>query len=80
MSDNSLTNNPINTTESNGVLLIRIDERTQRLENDVKEIKGELSSKFVTKEEFGPVKNIAYAVVTIICIAVIGALVSLVVK
>ena len=37
-----------------------------------------LPAKFVSKEEFSPVRSIAYGMVGVICLAVVGALVALV--
>lgn len=67
-------------TDSNEILLARIDERTKRLEDDFVDLKAQLTSKFVTKEEFMPVKTICYSLVSIICIGVLGALIALVIK
>ena len=67
--------------ESN--LLSRIDERTQFLVTEFGQFKQELkdlNNKYVQKEEFTPVKTIVYGLVGMICIAVIGALVTLVVS
>lgn len=66
--------------DTNEVLLARIDERTKRLEEDFLDFKEQLNSKFVTKEEFYPVKTICYSTVSIICLAVLGALIALVIK
>jgi thiosulfate reductase cytochrome b subunit len=45
----------------------------------VLEIKTRLEKEYVTKEEFNPVKKIAYGVVGVILIAVVGAIVKLVI-
>jgi hypothetical protein len=86
--------------EGNDVVLARIDERTKNtdkaiadIKGDVRSIREELSSTYVTKTEFAPVKEdyvskkdfepvrkIVYGVIGIILVAVIGALVALVVK
>lgn len=66
--------------DSNEVLLARIDERTKRLEDDFLTLKDHITSKFVTKDEFQPVKAISYGLVGLICIAVVGALITLVIK
>lgn len=42
-------------------------------------IDSKVSSGYVTKEEFEPIKKIVYGVVSLILVAVIGALVALVV-
>ena len=61
-------------------LLTRIDERTKQLVKDIVEIKEKLESHYVNREEFNPVKNLVYAGVGVILIAVVGAIVALVVK
>lgn len=66
--------------QSNEILLARIDERTKRLEDDFSSIRIQLSSKFVTKEEFVPVKNIVYGMVGLILVAVLSGLVTLLIK
>lgn len=48
------------------------------IKRDVNEIKEMLNNKYITKEAFGPVKNIAYGLVSAVMLAVIGALMTLV--
>lgn len=50
------------------------------IRRDLDDIKERLDTKFVTKDEFRPVKNIVYGMVTIILTAVIGAIVALVIR
>lgn len=57
-------------------LLIRIDERTKGMEEDIKVIKDD----FVKKEEFKPIKNLVYGLVSLILTGVVGALLALVVR
>ena len=45
----------------------------------VEEIKEDLKTKYVTKEEFNPVKKIVYGAVCFILVGVMGALVALVI-
>lgn len=49
------------------------------IQRDIAEINKKLDDKYVTKDQFDPVKNIVYGLVAIILIAVAGALVALVV-
>lgn len=72
--------------ESQAVILARIDERTrstqkgmEALSGEVKELKAGLESKFVTQEEFKPVKSIAYGLVKIILTVVVLGLLGLVI-
>lgn len=66
--------------DSNEVLLARIDERTKRLEDDMVSLKEQLTSRFVTKEEFGPIRNLVYGGVGLTLITVLSAILYLVVK
>jgi len=50
------------------------------VKEDVKDIKDKLEKDYVTQDQFTPVKNIAYGLVSTILLAVIGALVALVLK
>lgn len=50
------------------------------MHDNLKEMNNKLDNKFVTAEAFSPVKNIVYGLVTLILIAVVGALVALVLK
>jgi hypothetical protein len=64
----------------------RDDIKLAVIQNDLTYIKEKLnavdnkvSSHYVSKEEFEPIKKIVYGVVSLILIAVVGALVALVV-
>ena len=64
-----------------------MSEKMKNIENDISEIKlgineliKKMDEKFVTKNEFTPIKQIVYGFVGLIVVAVIGALISLVVK
>ncbi len=57
------------------------------VEQDIKYIKEKInavdekiSKHYVTKEEFDPIKNIVYGVVSLILIAVVGALIGLIIQ
>lgn len=43
-------------------------------------VDSKLNSHYVTKEEFEPIKKIVYGLVSLILIAVVGAVVSLVIQ
>ena len=47
---------------------------------DVAEIKTKMEANYVTREEFDPVKKIVYGLVSIILVAVVGALITLVIR
>lgn len=65
-------------SESQKELLIRIDERTRNLENEVAELKDLVNRQYVTRLEFSPIKNTVYGLITLILTAVIGGLLTLV--
>lgn len=50
------------------------------LRTAVDKIDTKVSSGYVTKDEFTPIKNVVYGLIGLILIAVVGALVALVVK
>lgn len=50
------------------------------IKEDVKDIRTKLENNYVTKEAFIPVQRIVYGLVSLIIIAVLGALLSLVLK
>lgn len=60
--------------------LIGIAKDISYISSDVKEIKEKMESNYVTKDQFEPVKNIVYGMVSLILLAVVGALVALVVN
>jgi hypothetical protein len=71
-----------NTKEINGLttsVAVILSEMTS-VKNDVREIKDRLEKDYVSQDQFTPVKNIAYGLVSTILLAVIGALVALVLK
>lgn len=50
------------------------------IKEKINAVDQKLSSHYVTKEEFEPIKKIVYGLVSLILIAVVGALVALVVN
>lgn len=54
-------------------------ESVGTIKRDVSEIKEKLESHYVTKEEFDPIKKVVYGMVSLILVAVIGALLALVI-
>jgi len=66
-----------------GILETKIDyisSEIQEVKNTVNKLEGSINAGFVRKEEFDPVKKIAYGLVAIIMTLVITALVYLVVQ
>jgi len=56
-----------------------MQETMSDIRSDVIEIKVKLDSKYVTKEEFDPIKKLVYGVTGLILTTVIGALLALVI-
>lgn len=50
------------------------------IKEKVDNIETKLQSNYITKEEFAPVKQLVYGMVSLILVAVVGALVTLVIK
>ena len=64
------------TTISNDVLL----EKINNVQSDVKDIKVKLESKYVTQDQFEPIKKIVYGLVGLVLIAFAGGLINLVIQ
>ena len=71
-------------------LLIRLDERTLSIEKRLNEsmttsdsritkVEEYIEKKCVTREEFSPIRLVVYGLVSLILVAVVGALISFVV-
>lgn len=67
-------------------LLIRIDERTKNIVSALSDFKlvtnreiADIKTDMVTQSEFKPVRSIAFGLIAIICTAVLGAIIGLVV-
>jgi len=60
-------------------LLVRIDERTQTLHTEISDVKCALSG-YVTRKEFTPIKSVVYGIVGLIGTAVIGALLTTIIR
>ena len=56
-----------------------LTQATMDIKSDVIEIKAKLDSRYVSKDEFEPIKKLVYGVVGLILTTVIGALLALVV-
>lgn len=71
------------TTDEFKILVLRMDERTQSMQKELKDLKDLLEaakSDFVTKEEFSPVKAVVFGTVSLILTSVISGLIYLVSK
>ena len=59
-----------------GIVLTKLDY----IQRDLAEIKGKLERDYVTKDEFDPIKKVVYGLVSIMLVALIGSVLSLVIK
>lgn len=71
-----MNNNPMSEEEKHENLNVKLDY----IQRDIKDIKDSLKSDYVKKDEFLPVKNIVYGMVGMILVAVVGALITLVIR
>lgn len=62
------------------ISVAKIDERTKSLVDSVKDVKLNLETKYVTQDEFKPIKALMYGLVGVILTSVIGSLILLVLK
>ena len=58
----------------------RMSQDINEIKGDVRQIRSDNENHYVTKEEFEPVRRIVYGMVTIILVAVLGAIIALVVR
>ena len=65
--------------DSNDIKLAVIQNDLSYIKEKMNAIDNKVSSGYVSKEEFEPIKKIVYGVVSLILVAVVGALVALVV-
>jgi len=59
-----------------GIVLTKLEY----IQRDVAEIKVKLEKDYVTKDEFDPIKKIVYGLISIMLVALIGSILSLVIK
>lgn len=57
-----------------------IDVSIGYIQRDISQINQKLDHNYVTKEEFAPVKTLVYGMVGLILTAVVGALITLVIR
>lgn len=72
-----MPNNP--NTQSDETKLAVIQTDLTYIKEKLNAVDNKVSSNYVSKEEFDPIKKIVYGMVSLILIAVVGALVALVV-
>lgn len=57
-----------------------LDAKLANIRDDVSEMKSILRGEYVRRDEFLPVKNVVFGLVAAVLMAVLGALVSVVIK
>jgi hypothetical protein len=68
------------TKTTDKVVLAEIKKDIEYIKCDVTEIKDKMNKDYVTQEEFKPIRNIVYGMVTMTLTAVVGALLTLILK
>lgn len=66
-------------TQSDETKLAVVQNDVTYIKEKLKIIDAKMDNHYVTKEEFEPIKKIVYGLVSLILVAVVGALVALVV-
>lgn len=61
-------------------ILSRVETEIEHLKDGQEEIKQMLADKYVTHDEFSPIKLIVYGMVGTILLSVLGAIIALVIK
>lgn len=70
----------MNNENRDDIKLAVIQNDLTYMKDKLNSIESKVTSGYVSKEEFEPIKRIVYGVVSLILIAVVGALVALVVR
>ena len=56
-----------------------VEDTRKELKNDISNLNDKVDSRFVTHDEFEPIKKVVYGLVGLILVSVVGALVALVI-
>ena len=67
-------------TESERTKIALMQQDMSYVKNKLDSVDQKISTHYVSREEFEPIKKIVYGMVALILISVVGALISLVVK
>ena len=68
------------TRDTNGTKIALIQQDISYMKDKLDSVDQKVSTHYVSREEFEPIKKIVYGMVGLILVAVVGALISLVVK
>jgi subtilase family serine protease len=75
----SMSNN-VNSGNTNTENIDVIALKLQYIQNDIKDIKDKLDKDYVTQDQFSPVSKLVYGLVSVALVAVVGAVISVVLK
>lgn len=65
-------------SDSSKEIIIRLDERTKAIQEDINQIKKDLEKNYVTMNEFKPVRMIVYGLAGAILIGFFSAVLALI--
>lgn len=60
------------------VAKLAVSNDLQYIKQDISEIKAMLDSKYITKDQFAPVKMVTYGLVSVVLLSVVGGLMTVV--
>ena len=72
--------NNTNTINQLSVQMAVIGNKVSNIEYKVNEVAGKMEKDYVTQDQFQPVMKLVYGLVSVILLAVVGALVALVIR
>jgi subtilase family serine protease len=75
----SMSNN-VNSGNTNTENIDVIALKLQYIQNDIKDIKDKLDKDYVTQDQFSPVAKLVYGLVSVALVAIVGAVISVVIK
>lgn len=64
--------------KNNNITIALIAQKVDYIQSDVAQIKASLTSNYVTREEFDPIKKIVYGLITLVLAGLVGAFLRLV--
>jgi hypothetical protein len=70
----------MNKESTDKVKLALMQQDLAYIKANVDDIKDKMENNYVTQEEFKPIRNIVYGMVTLILTGVVGALLALIIK
>lgn len=66
--------------QKNKIQLVTIATDIHYIKRDLEEIKQELTGRYVTQEEFDPIKRVVYGLIGLILVSFVGSVIALVIK